>query len=75
VIDIFTFPLHAEPVDMFADIEEPSTSASSSSMGGASSASKQLDEVSWEYKWENKDGAEVHGPFTSKQMADWAEEG
>jgi hypothetical protein len=59
---------------MFADMEEPSTSASSSSVGGASSASK-IDEVSWEYKWENKDGAEVHGPFTSKQMADWAEEG
>ena len=58
---------------MFADIEEPST-ASSSSIGGASSASK-LNEVSWEYKWENTDEAEVHGPFTSKQMAEWAEGG
>lgn len=58
---------------MFADIEEPSTS-SSSSVGGASSTSK-LNEVSWEYKWENTDEAEVHGPFTSKQMAEWAEGG
>lgn len=59
---------------MFADVEEPSTSSASPSVGGASSASK-LNEVSWEYKWENTDEAEVHGPFTSKQMADWAEEG
>ena len=68
-------PCSAEPVDMFADMEEPSTSASSSTVGGASSASSKLDEVSWEYKWENKDEAEVHGPFTSKQMAEWAEGG
>ena len=68
-------PPSAEPVDMFADIEEPSTSALSSTVGGASSASSKLDEVSWEYKWENKDEAEVHGPFTSKQMAEWAEGG
>ena len=60
---------------MFADIEESSTSASSSSVGGASSTSTKLNEVSWEYKWENTDEAEVHGPFTSKQMAEWAEGG
>ena len=54
---------------MFADVEEPSSSSA-----GAGSA-PQLDEVSWEYKWENTDEAEVHGPFTSKQMTDWVEEG
>ena len=53
---------------MFADVDEPS-----SSVGEHSTPS--LGEVSWEYKWENKDDAEVHGPFTSKQMAEWAEGG
>ena len=58
----------AEPVDMFEDMDEPS-----SSVGECSTPN--LGEVSWEYKWENKDDAEVHGPFTSKQMSEWAEEG
>lgn len=60
----------AEPVDMFADAEEPS-----SSLAGGNSAPNLSEDVSWVYKWENKDDAEVHGPFTSKQMAEWAEEG
>ena len=54
---------------MFADAEEPASSSVSES-----SASK-FDEVSWEYKWENKDDAEVHGPYTSTQMAAWSQEG
>lgn len=33
------------------------------------------DEVLWEYKWENKDNAELYGPFTSQQMQDWVDEG
>ena len=64
---VFDFP---EPVDMFADAVEPS----SSSAVGEGSVPK-LDQVLWVYKWENTDKAEVHGPFTSKQMADWAGEG
>ena len=60
---------HTEPVDMFADVEEPTSSSAEES-----SASK-LDEVSWEYKWENKEEADVHGPFTSTQMAQWSENG
>ncbi|KAH3876852.1 CD2 antigen cytoplasmic tail-binding protein 2 homolog [Dreissena polymorpha] len=32
-------------------------------------------EVMWEYRWEDKDSEEVHGPFTSTQMNDWQEEG
>ena len=30
--------------------------------------------MKWEYKWENKDDAEIHGPFTSAQMAGWVED-
>jgi CD2 antigen cytoplasmic tail-binding protein 2 len=25
----------------------------------------------WEYRWENTEGAKVHGPFTSTQMSEW----
>ena len=30
-------------------------------------------EVKWEYKWEDKDDAEVHGPYSSQQMMEWQE--
>lgn len=58
---------------MFADMDdEPPTSSSSV---GVANPTPTLNEVMWEYKWENNEKAEVHGPFTSKQMADWAEGG
>ncbi|OWF45363.1 CD2 antigen cytoplasmic tail-binding protein 2-like [Mizuhopecten yessoensis] len=31
-------------------------------------------EVMWEYKWEEVEDAEMHGPFTSTQMLQWTEE-
>jgi CD2 antigen cytoplasmic tail-binding protein 2 len=31
-------------------------------------------QVMWEYKWENTDDAELHGPFTSSQMLEWTNE-
>ncbi|XP_068100202.1 CD2 antigen cytoplasmic tail-binding protein 2 [Hyperolius riggenbachi] len=34
-----------------------------------------IEEVMWEYKWENKDNAEMYGPFTSTQMQDWVDQG
>lgn len=31
-----------------------------------------LDEViKWEFRWENKDDAEIHGPHTSEEMLKW----
>ncbi|XP_044037030.1 CD2 antigen cytoplasmic tail-binding protein 2 isoform X2 [Siniperca chuatsi] len=33
------------------------------------------DEVMWEYKWDNEDNSEVYGPFTSRQMQEWVDEG
>ena len=63
-----------EPVDMFADMDEPAG-------GGADNQSKSnpapsLDDgVTWEYKWENSDEAELHGPYNSSQMAQWVDDG
>ncbi|XP_040191934.1 CD2 antigen cytoplasmic tail-binding protein 2-like [Rana temporaria] len=34
-----------------------------------------IDEVLWEYRWENKDSAELYGPFTSTQMQELVDQG
>ena len=57
-----------EPVDMFSDA--PAASSEVSQTGPP-----RLNDVMWEYKWENKEEAEVHGPFTSQQMLEWVNEG
>ena len=30
-------------------------------------------ETYWEYKWENTEEAEAHGPFSSSQMQQWVD--
>ncbi|OCT64549.1 hypothetical protein XELAEV_18045648mg [Xenopus laevis] len=55
-------------LDMFADEVEEQTLEKA--------ADSQLsDEVMWEYKWENKDGVELYGPFSSTQMQEWVDQG
>ncbi|KAM4628489.1 CD2 antigen cytoplasmic tail-binding protein 2 [Discoglossus pictus] len=55
-------------LDMFAEeVEEAKLDAK----GGSVLSSETL----WEYKWENKEEAQLYGPFTSKQMQDWVDEG
>ena len=34
-----------------------------------------LAEVLWEYKWEDTPEAELHGPYNSTDMMNWADEG
>ena len=64
---------------MFADAdEEPTTSSIAPGSGSAHTASStapSLEEVMWEYKWENEEGVELHGPFSSSQMLEWTESG
>ena len=57
-----------EPIDMFADTVTSTESA-------AVAPPLSLSEVQWEYKWAREEGAEVHGPFSSTQMAQWVESG
>ena len=33
------------------------------------------DEVQWEFRWENTDSAEIHGPHNSSEMLKWQESG
>jgi len=60
-----------EPVDMFADAE-PEAAGGAGPPGDPPPA---VDEVMWEYKWENKEEAKLHGPFSSTQMLQWVNEG
>lgn len=32
-------------------------------------------EVMWEYRWEDKDDAETHGPYSSSEMLKWSDDG
>jgi CD2 antigen cytoplasmic tail-binding protein 2 len=34
-----------------------------------------LDEIMWEFKWENTEESEIHGPHTSDKMHQWQESG
>ncbi|KAI1292043.1 CD2 antigen cytoplasmic tail-binding protein 2 -like protein [Halotydeus destructor] len=57
----------ADPLDMFGDADcQPSTST------GRVSAE---DSVQWEFKWENTEEAEKHGPVSNDQMKVWQGEG
>ncbi|XP_030403685.1 CD2 antigen cytoplasmic tail-binding protein 2 isoform X2 [Gopherus evgoodei] len=78
-----TQPPPAQPppaLDMFAeDIDEARLRTQAS--GGAAAAlqpragEEPLAEVMWEYKWENTNGAELYGPFSSTQMQEWVNQG
>ncbi len=57
-----------EPVDIFSD--EPVSSS-----GQPLPHPPVLDEVTWEYRWEDKEDSDIHGPYNSTQMSEWKENG
>ncbi|XP_075784887.1 CD2 antigen cytoplasmic tail-binding protein 2 isoform X2 [Pelodiscus sinensis] len=77
-------PAPAQPapaLDMFAEDIDEERLRPQASAGGADAATQPLDgdeplaEVMWEYKWENTNGAELYGPFSSTQMQEWVNQG
>uniref|UniRef100_A0A452I3Z2 CD2 antigen cytoplasmic tail-binding protein 2 n=1 Tax=Gopherus agassizii TaxID=38772 RepID=A0A452I3Z2_9SAUR len=68
-----TQPPPAQPppaLDMFAeDIDEARLRTQ------PRAGEEPLAEVMWEYKWENTNGAELYGPFSSTQMQEWVNQG
>ena len=42
--------------------------------GETSESGIEESSIKWEYRWSEED-EEVHGPFTSQEMADWQEQG
>ncbi|CAB4059336.1 CD2BP2 [Lepeophtheirus salmonis] len=73
-------------LDMFASAADEKTNESetvvttSSSNGphasnGHKDPLNQEEEVKWEFKWNEKDDSEIHGPHSSKEMLEWQESG
>jgi CD2 antigen cytoplasmic tail-binding protein 2 len=62
-----------EPVDMFSEESSSPAAAAASSTSKPPPTLPEMDSVMWEYKWENKEDAAVHGPFSSTQMSEWVE--
>ena len=58
-------------------IEEQEASTSKPAEGQSSQSEEgKSEELMWEYKWEKPEvDGEIHGPFTTKEMMDWSEEG
>ena len=68
VLDMFAKDLDEDKKEVTTEIEPVSSS----------STEKPLDihnEISWEFRWENKDDAEIHGPHTSEEMLKWSDNG
>ncbi|XP_034566994.1 CD2 antigen cytoplasmic tail-binding protein 2 [Notolabrus celidotus] len=61
-----------DELDMFGDKFDESQGKRS---GDKQDDENVSDEVMWEYRWENEDGAEIYGPYNSQQMQDWVDEG
>lgn len=57
-------------VDVYCTVFLIFVAAASSDAGLSSEPAEEM----WEYKWEDKSDAEIHGPFTSLQMLEWTEE-
>uniref|UniRef100_V9L3Y8 CD2 antigen cytoplasmic tail-binding protein 2 n=1 Tax=Callorhinchus milii TaxID=7868 RepID=V9L3Y8_CALMI len=68
-------PAPADTLDMFATEVDEEKLREKSEGGVTQEESSALEEVKWEYKWENKRDVELHGPFTSSQMQEWVDEG
>ncbi|KAH9389852.1 PREDICTED: CD2 antigen cytoplasmic tail-binding protein 2 homolog [Rhagoletis zephyria] len=62
--------------DMFSDDFIPSTSKPTTSTA-AKSADPQTSSstVTWQFKWEDKEDAPIHGPFQSEAMQAWVDNG
>ncbi|XP_058508560.1 CD2 antigen cytoplasmic tail-binding protein 2 [Solea solea] len=60
-----------DELDMFADKFDETHGKKNEDEGDE----RVTDGVLWEYRWENKDGSEIYGPFTSEQMQNWVDEG
>jgi CD2 antigen cytoplasmic tail-binding protein 2 len=68
-----------DALDMFADgldVYKERTVTTEEKPTEPAAESIDLDsEVSWEFRWENEESAEIHGPHSSTEMLKWQESG
>lgn len=58
--------------DMFSDDFDSNKKAEQNK---TTESNETNNEVFWEYKWEDTDGAQIYGPYSSKDMLNWVKEG
>ncbi|CAL8310842.1 unnamed protein product [Arctogadus glacialis] len=63
----------ADELDMFGDKFDESHGEKAQE-GGEDGDEAAPQGVMWEYRWENVDGSELYGPFSSQQMQGWVDE-
>ncbi|XP_063847944.1 CD2 antigen cytoplasmic tail-binding protein 2 homolog isoform X1 [Scylla paramamosain] len=66
-------PGTAPVLDMFAEEDQKTTDASQKD--ASQEGQDCVEKVSWEIRWEDKEDAEVHGPFPNEKMLQWQESG
>lgn len=64
-----------DDLDRFGDALDSGQDLSAVKTGSKTDSQSALDEVQWEFKWENKGDASMYGPFGTRQMSDWKDEG
>ncbi|KAK4307537.1 hypothetical protein Pmani_020684 [Petrolisthes manimaculis] len=77
-------PAPAPALDMFAEEEQQKDTSKSKEKADQEKADQEkadqdvsdcVAQVSWELRWEDKQDAEIHGPFTNEKMLQWQEIG
>ena len=63
-----------DALDMFASSLDQTKKVATTTTNTKSESSLE-DDVKWEFKWENKEKAEIHGPHSSQEMLEWQESG
>ncbi|OQV16184.1 putative CD2 antigen cytoplasmic tail-binding protein 2 [Hypsibius exemplaris] len=61
-------------VDAEADIFGEDFDAKKVSQPKADEEEDSANQTLWEYKWENTETADIHGPYSSEQMIDWVQQ-
>ena len=64
-----------DELDRLGDAIDDGTELSSISTRNAANSQVAMDTVMWEFKWKNEDDADLYGPYGSREMLTWAEEG
>lgn len=69
--------LGSPSMDIFADEDEDPSKRASTSCQVTSTTQQPVDDsvVRWEFKWEDKNDAAIHGPFSNDQMIKWNSDG
>ncbi|XP_045625660.2 CD2 antigen cytoplasmic tail-binding protein 2 homolog [Procambarus clarkii] len=72
-------PAPKPAMDMFADEEHKNKDVKCEDKLEGSLQGQQVHDsvakITWELRWEDKDDAEIHGPFSNEKMLQWQESG